>query len=78
MNVTNMLLFCRDTSFNKQPNVALVELKDSSGATLLKGNFTYKLTSCNITYITTNANYSQLLIHVHNDFADSRTIKTVS
>lgn len=68
----------RDSSFNKEPSLALVELKTSSGASLLKGNFTYKLTSCNVTYITTNANYSQLLIHIHNDNKDTRTIKTVS
>lgn len=67
----------RDSSFNKEPSLALVELKTSSGASLLKGNFTYKLTSCNVTYITTNANYSQLLIHIHNDNKDTRTIKTV-
>ena len=73
-----MIISCRDRSFNQQPNSASIKVITSTGQTAINGNSLVQLTECNITYITVNSNYSTLLLHVHNGYADSsRTIKTV-
>ena len=67
----------RDSSFDKT-STGSIKVTTSSGQTAISGSFPIELTMCNITYVTANSVYSQLLVHVHNGDSDTRTIKTVS
>ena len=43
----------------------------------MDGKFNVDLNFCNITYVTTDANYSSLLIHLHNGLSEKRTVSKV-
>ena len=52
-----------------------IELLTSDGSVAVKGTFDVMLNLCNITYVTTTAEYDKLLIHVHNGYTTTRTIR---
>lgn len=67
----------RDAKFDKITSSPF-EMKTTSGDVAISGSFPVSLTMCNITYVTTTADYTSLLVHVHNGYlSESRTIQKV-
>ena len=50
----------------------------ADGSVAISGTFDVKINWCNITYVTTTAEYDKLLVHVHNGYTMTRTIHQVS
>ena len=67
----------RSKKFDKVTSSS-IELLTSDGSVAVKGTFDVMLNLCNITYVTTTAEYDKLLIHVHNGYMTTRTIHQVS
>ena len=72
-----LLFWCRASEFDKISS-APFELKTTDQQTAMNGTFTVATTMCNITYVTSTFDYQQLLIHTHNGYTSTRTIKQVS
>ena len=66
----------RAAEFDKISNSSF-ELKTTDKQIVMSGNITVATTMCNITYVTSTSKYDQLLIHTHNGYTSTRTIKQV-
>ena len=79
LHITHTMTFytSRSKTFDKVTSSS-IELLTSDGSVAVKGTFDVMLNLCNITYVTTTAEYDKLLIHVHNGYTTTRTIHQVS
>ena len=78
-HIAHMMTFTifRSKTFDRVTSSS-IELLTSDGSVAVKGTFDVMLNLCNITYVTTTAEYDKLLIHVHNGYTATRTIHQVS